>query len=234
LTTRVESDDARIRNVLMQYPCYRDGDEKLREDLAAACQYMEPPKGTQLMEAGRDCDVIVFVGRGSVRVYIVGDSGREVTLYHVNAGEACPVNLCAAMLSMESFANATTSRNVQMLAIPAKSLREIVQRHPALRDYIFKATVTRYGEVIHLVREIVTRRVDHRLVEFLLRNFEDSDKIPPVIELTHEDIALDLGTAREVVSRRLQELEKQGGVELGRGRIILADEAVLRLGLFGG
>jgi len=221
----------RKHGVLMQYPFYRDGSDQLRQDLLAVTEFMQPSKGAQLMEANRACDVIVFVGAGSVRVYITGDSGREVTLYHVMPGEACPVNFCAGMLDMDCFAHGNASKGLEMVIVPAKRLRALSEQYAELRDYIFRSTVTRYGEVINLIREIVTRRVDHRLVEFLLRKFEDCDTEPSVVEMTHEEIALDLGTAREVVSRRLQELEKQAAVELGRGRVILENEARLRQGL---
>lgn len=227
-----KADKSREHRILEKYPCYRDADPELQSELLGACELMEPDKGTQLMEAGQNCNVIVFVGEGSIRVFIGGESGREVTLYHVQSGEACPVNLCSAMLEMNCFAHATASKGLKVLAVPAAKLRRICEKHPNMREYIFEATVTRYGEVINLIREIATRRVDHRLVEFLLRKFEDSDQVPRVIEMTHEDIALDLGTAREVVSRRLQQLETDDAVILGRGRVILADESKLRLGLY--
>ena len=91
----------------------------------------------------------------------------------------------------------------------------------------FSATVLRFGEVIALIREITTRRVDRRLAEYLLRKFDESEESPPAAEVTQQNIALDLGTAREVVSRRLQELDSVGAVELRRGKIILQDRLAL-------
>jgi CRP/FNR family transcriptional regulator len=101
-------------------------------------------------------------------------------------------------------------------------------RNAALQDYVFSATSLRFGEVIGLIREITTRRVDHRLAEYLLRKFDESGESPPAAEVTQQNIALDLGTAREVVSRRLQELDGAGAVKLRRGKIILQDRAALR------
>ena len=78
-----------------------------------------------------------------------------------------------------------------------------------------------------MIREITTRRIDHRLAEYLLRKFDESEESPPVAEVTQQNIALDLGTAREVVSRRLQELDSVGAVELRRGKIVLQDRLAL-------
>lgn len=98
----------------------------------------------------------------------------------------------------------------------------------SLREYVFSATLMRFGEIIGLVREITTRRVNQRLAGYLLRRFDESGQQPPVAKVTQHNIATDLGTAREVVSRRLQELEGLGALELRRGRIVLKNRGVLR------
>jgi len=171
---------------------------------------------------------MIFVGRGRMRVYVTGESGREVTLYHVRRGESCPVNLGGAMLGSGAFANASACGELSGIAIPADKFRNIAETNSNVREYVFSATVLRLGEIIAFVREITTRRVDHRLADYLLRRFAESQQDPPVAEVTQQNIATELGTAREVVSRRLQELGGIGAVELHRGRIILKDRRVLR------
>ena len=179
------------------------------------------------LEAGYSCRDIVFVGRGRLRVYVTGESGREVTLYHVNCGESCPVNLSAAMIGIGAFANAAACGDLDGVVIAAEKFRQIAEANPDVREYVFSATVLRLGEIITLVHGITTRRVNHRLAEYLLGRFAESADDPPVAEVTQQTIATELGTAREVVSRQLQELDGIGAVELQRGRIILKDRRVL-------
>lgn len=226
-----ETLDSRHRfahEVLKNYGFYINSDAGQRIELLDVANPVEAGDGQTLLEAGYPCRDVVLVGRGRIRIYIAGESGREVTLYYVHPGESCPVNLCAAMMDIGAYADASALDDLVALTIPARDFRAISQRNPALQDYVFSAMVLRFGEVIALVREITTRRVDHRLAEYLLRMFDESDESPPTAEVTQQNIALDLGTAREVVSRRLHELDGVGAVELRRGKIILQDRVALR------
>lgn len=214
--------------VLRQYSFYINSDAGQRVELLDAANPVKADDGHLLLEAGYACQDIVLVGRGRIRVYITGESGREVTLYYVHPGESCPVNLGAAMMGIGASADACASGELVGATIPAQDFREIGRRNAAVHDYAFSATVLRFGEVIDRVREITMRRIDHRLAEYLLRKFDESEESPPAAEVTQHNIALDLGTAREVVSRRLQELDGAGAVKVRRGKIILEDRAALR------
>jgi CRP/FNR family transcriptional regulator len=130
-------------------------------------------------------------------------------------------------MEVGAFASAEANDDLAALTISASDFRHLSHRNVALQDYIFNATVLRFGEIIALIREITTKRVDHRLAEYLLRKFDASGEDPPVAVETQQNIALEIGTAREVVSRRLQELDSVGAVELRRGKIILRDRLAL-------
>ena len=213
--------------VLDHYGFYRQSSPEQCFELIAAGKPVIAEDGQALIEAGYSCDDVVLVGKGAIRIYVAGENGREVTLYYVRPGESCPVNLSAAVMGIGAFADATATGALEALAIPASEFRRLSTTNRGLMDYVFSATALRFGEVIALVREITTRRVDHRLAEYLLRNFETSGTEPPVVEATQQTIALELGTAREVVSRRLRELHEVGAVELQRGRIVLRDRLAL-------
>ncbi|HSN51680.1 MAG TPA: Crp/Fnr family transcriptional regulator [Woeseiaceae bacterium] len=218
----------RLHEVLQHYGFYQNSGPSQRLDLLAAAHPVTADDGQLMLEAGYPCRDIVFVGTGRLRVYLTGESGREVTLYHVRRGESCPVNLGAAVMGTGAFASAAACGGLAGVAIAADRFRQIADANPDVREYAFSATVLRLGEIIALVREITTRRVDHRLAAYLLRKFAESADNPPVAEVTQQNIATELGTAREVVSRRLQELDAMGAVELQRGRIILRDRRILR------
>lgn len=224
----LESGHRFAHEVLRNYSFYVNSAADQRMDLLRAAHPLKVEDGHLLLEAGYACRDVVLVGRGRIRTYIAGESGREVTLYYVHAGESCPVNLGAAMMGIGAFANARARGELVGATIPARDFREIGGRNDALQDYLFSATVLRFGEVTDRVREITMRRIDHRLAEYLLRKFDESVESPPAAKVTQRDIALDLGTAREVVSRRLHELDGVGAVELRRGKIILQDRVALR------
>ena len=213
--------------VLQHYGFYQNSTPAQRMELLAVASPVSAEDGQSLLEAGYSCRDVLFVGDGQLRVYVTGESGREVTLYHVGRGESCPVNLSAAMMSLGAFADAAACGALSGVEIAADRFRQIAETNPDVREYVLNATVLRFGEIISLVREITTRRVDHRLAEYLLRRFAESADRPPVAEVTQQAIATELGTAREVVSRRLQELDNLGAVELRRGRIILRNRRVL-------
>lgn len=220
-------DQRAAHGVLRNYGFYLESSPGQRRELLEASEPAAAADGQVLMEAGYTCGKIILVGRGRLRVYVAGESGREVTLYYVKPGESCPVNLGAAVTGTAARASASADGALARLAISSDNFRRLCQRNPALAEYVFVATVLRLGEVIGLVREITTKRVDHRLAEHLLREFDVSAAADPIVETTHQNIALEIGTAREVVTRRLQELEKAGAVKLQRGRIELRNRRLL-------
>lgn len=213
--------------VLKHYSFYVNNGPGHRMDLLRAAHPLEAADGQPLLETGNSCRDVLLVGRGRIRLFIAGESGREVTLYYVKPGEICPVNLGAAMGGVGAFADAAASGELAALTLSGNDIRNLCHRNAALQDYLFSAMTLKLGEVIELIREITTRRVDHRLAAYLLRKFDESEESPPAAEVTQQTIALDLGTAREVVSRRLQELDGIGAVELRRGKIILQDRVAL-------
>jgi CRP/FNR family transcriptional regulator len=220
--------EQRLRHdVLQHYGFYQNSNSSQRLELLAVASPVSVADRQSLLEAGYSCRDVLLVGDGRLRVYVTGESGREVTLYHVGRGDSCPVNLSAALMGIGAFADASACGEVNGVVIAADQFRRIVETNHDVRDYVLNATVLRFGEIISLVREITTRRVDHRLAEFLLRRFAESEERPPVAEVTQQAIATALGTAREVVSRRLQELDGIGAVELRRGRIILRNRRAL-------
>jgi CRP/FNR family transcriptional regulator len=214
-------------DVLRNYGFYLSSSVRQRRELLEAAVPEGVPEGRLMMEAGYSCSNVVFVGQGKLRVYITGESGRELTLYYVRPGESCPVNLGAAVSGVAAYASAAADQDVRAVAISSAGFRKICQSNDALADYVFTATVLRFGDIISLIRGITTKSVDHRLAEYLLRKFDISADNPPVVETTHQNIALEIGTAREVVSRRLQELERTGAVKLRRGKIELQDRRPL-------
>jgi len=175
------------------------------------------PKGAVLYEQGFPCTLVPLILSGVVRVYKLGDSGREVTLYRVGPGETCILSTSCGVSGASYPAIAVAEEDLDMLAVPAHVFRELTLRYPDLQRFISDSLAERLSEIMTVVEELAFRRVDLRLAEMLEEAAEASDS--PTINKTHAQLAVELGTAREVVSRILKEFEHRGYVHLGRGHI---------------
>ena len=177
----------------------------------------ELPKGQHICLEGSACEHLAFVMTGTARIYKVGETGREITLYRLDAGECCILTL-ACILSRKRFpAFAVSETQMQAIIVPAPIIRRWTEELPVWRQYAWNLVASRLGDIISLVEEITFRRMDERLNYHLAR----SELFPPGtrVRVTHQQIATELGTSREVVSRLLKDLEQRELVELGRGWI---------------
>ena len=202
----------------------KEAGAEVRQQFVEYAQVKQVPSGEYICWEGDACSHLALVLSGSVRVYKVGESGREITLYRIEPGESC-ILTASCILSQEHFpAMALVEQPVEAVLIPAYILRRWVQRYDAWRDYVFGLLSARLAAVIATVEEVAFRRVDVRLAEFLLKLTEEQ----PTIARTHQELASELGTAREVVSRILKDFEREQLIELGRGSITIRHKSALQ------
>jgi len=222
------SDDDRGKdNVLRQYDFYLSSNEEFRRALRDAAKYIAVEHGQPLMESGKACEAALLVGRGRVRVFVEGENGRVANLYHVHAGELCPINIGACLSRSGAFANAVSDSPVEAVIIAPDAFDRLRDESHELRNWLFDATAARYGEVVTLLRDLITLTVDQRLAEYLLSRSIVRGQVTRSIDITHADLAMEIGTAREVINRRLKTLEHSGVLELSRGSIVILDRAAL-------
>lgn len=186
------------------------------------------PKGTSLLTEGDACEALLLIERGTLRIGKSAASGREITLYNVGAGESCILGTSCILGNIGYPAQAVVESDVDALAIPAPLFRQLFDAEAPLRHYVMELFSRRLAGVMALVEEVAFRRMDERLAAFLLPRAERGKGIYAPIELSHEEIAGQLGTAREVVSRLLQQFAVDGLVRLERRRILIADAAGLQ------
>lgn len=198
------------------FPRFKRGDPGVVRELLAWAHLEKIQAGVMLQLAGDHCAAMQFLLSGETRVFTISDTGREITLYEVQPGEICILNAASILANSPCPASARALTDLEMLRISPEAFVEMVHRHPAMRDFIFSSLNAMFTDMVELIDEIVFRKLDERLLEYLEEKSEDDR-----LETTHQIIADDLGTAREVVSRLLKDLEKQGRVQLGRGRIRL-------------
>jgi CRP/FNR family transcriptional regulator len=210
--------------ILEMFPFYRQSPPPLRAAVMEAAEYARLAPGAFFYHAGDVCGHFALVGRGSIRVFKIGETGREVTLYHVQDGEACLINMLCVILARPAMATAQVECATEAVILPGALVREWVGTSGPVRDFIFEAMATRVVDVMTLVEEIAFHKTDSRLATLLLQRFATLR----VISATHQDIAAELGTVREVVSRLLKEFTRRGAIQLARGHLELRDEAILR------
>jgi len=150
------------------------------------------------------------------RNYKVSQSGRKITLYEVEPGEICVVNVACSLSNSVCPTNSVSLTDVAMLSIPAKDFRKLVAKHEEIRTFVFAAISQRFAEIMELTKEIAFRRVDERLFDYIIEKSEHRK-----LSITHQRIADDLGTAREVISRLLKNFEKKGLIRTSRNLIEL-------------
>jgi CRP/FNR family transcriptional regulator len=214
--------------ILEQFTFYRQSSPAVRSQITAAATMAALPATSYFYHQGDRCSSMALVGSGSIRVFKVSESGRELTLYHVQNGQACLVNMLGVLLDSPAVASAQADVATQAVLLPPVAVREWIAAHDGLRTFVFGTMAARLVDVLTLAEEITFRKMDSRLADYLMRRFENNGAPVAVFGATHEEIAAELGTAREVVTRLLHMFEHQGGIEITRGKIRLRNDAALR------
>ncbi len=186
----------------------------------------ESPAGTVIFDA-TTCKGILAVVRGVIRVYILSETGREITLYRLFENDICTLSVSCIMgkLPMQAMIKADTDCTIASLSNDVFS--GIHERTPAVQTYLLEQMNERLGDVIWVVEQVAFHGMDRRIGRFLL------EQPSTVIYATHEEIAFELGTAREVVSRMLKYFEKNGYITLSRGKLKIIDPEGLKKSLGG-
>jgi CRP/FNR family transcriptional regulator len=191
--------------------------------LVAESRIVELPGGSVIFGPGKAPDSMLFLLDGVVRVQQVADSGREIVLYRVEAGQTC-VLTTACLLAYEDYcAEGRAETTVRAAALPRTVFDDLVAGSAAFRRFVFTAYSRRITELLTVIQEVAFARVDLRLAQKLCQ-FADGDGL---VRLTHQQLATELGTAREVVSRQLHEFQRRGWVAAARGTVRLTDRRAL-------
>ena len=173
------------------------------------------PKGTLLFYQGEICDNILWLTSGEVRLYTQSDTIEEITLYTLKAGEQCIVNTASVLSNTEAVASAETLTDIQGYIIDASSVKALAKLSDTYQNYLFSLYQLRFEELTTLLNDIKFKRLNTRILEWL-QNQPDT-----IIQITHDELAKQIGSSRVVVSRLLKEMERKGTVILHRGKIEL-------------
>ena len=195
----------------------------VKDALTRKSAVVSVPEGTVIFGPGKSPENLLLLLEGRVRVQQVSEGGREIVLYRVEAGQSC-VLTTACMLAHEDYsAEGIAETDVRAVAIPRKVFDDLVSQSETFRTFVFAAYSRRITDLFQVIEDIAFQRVDIRLAQRLLDLARDSD----TIRATHQQMAAELGTAREVISRQLGEFQRRGWVAQSRGMIEIADRAGL-------
>jgi CRP/FNR family transcriptional regulator len=200
-------------------PFLQQADESLKQELRQKAQFAKIPAGHDVFVDGDRVDGIALLLSGVVRVYKIGETGREITLYRFGLGQSC-ILTANAILSQKSFpAIATVEEDAEAVMIPAEVFRTWVSKYDLWREFIFNLLTERLSTVMAVVDEVVFKRMDRRVASLLL----DQARVQNPIRITHQEIAAELGSSREVISRILEDFSKEELIESGRGTVEVLD-----------
>ncbi|MCW2245013.1 CRP/FNR family transcriptional regulator [Azospirillum fermentarium] len=191
--------------------------------LRAQARRMVVSRGTVVFTPGALCRHFMLVLDGAIRVQMVSENGREILLYRVARGETCILTTACLMTRADYSAEGIAESDVEAVAVAAQPFHALLARSAVFRDFVFASFGTRLTGLMMLVEEVAFGRIDLRLARLLL----DRGGAAGGLDMTHQALAAELGTAREVVSRQLKEFERRGLVALTRGHIAVCDAGAL-------
>ena len=181
------------------------------------------PAGQMIFGPGKSPENMLFLLDGVVRVQQVSESGHEIVLYRIAAGESCVLTTACLLAYDDYAAEGIAETDITAAAIPREVFDDLVARSKSFRDFVFAAFSKRITDLFLMIDAVAFQRVDVRLADTLLKLSEGADQIAT----THQKLAVELGSAREVVSRQLQEFQRRGWISQMRGQVTLLDRAGL-------
>ncbi|KAB2925663.1 MAG: Crp/Fnr family transcriptional regulator [Dechloromonas sp.] len=208
--------------LLALYPALGNLPAGRQDDLLQRAAVMHLPAGTQVFGERQPCQGFPLLLEGSIKVCKLAASGRELMLYRVAPGGSCIISSSCLLGRSDYNARGIAETPLTLLVLPVAAFSELMFAHPPFRDFVFHLFAERIGELMQLVEEVAFARLDQRLAKLLLLRQED------VLTTTHQQLADELGSVREIVSRLLKGFVAQGVVTLGREQIIITDRPGLQ------
>jgi CRP/FNR family transcriptional regulator len=186
------------------FPNLEDG---LYDAILEHAEIKEIPAGTPLLKVGQNIRSTMMVVEGTVKLYQENEEGDEYFMYYISPGQACAVSMVCSFQSEQSQVLAKALTNVTLLTIPIKYMDEWLSKFKSWHYFVIKTYRTRFEELLKTVNEVAFKNMDERL-EFYLK--QQVEKFGTTLKLTHQEIATDLNSSREVISRLMKKMEENG------------------------
>ena len=214
-------------SILYSLPYWDTLTDDERRLVAENTRSLRFPKGA-LVLAGGDCLGLMAVKSGGLRAYLLSEEGREVTVFRVGPGESCVLSATCVMSQITFETHLEAAADTELLVLGSGAFGRLTEENIHIRCFLYEMAAERFSQVLWVMQQILFMGFDRRLALYLS---QASSAGGDTLKLTHEEIARDMGSAREVVTRMLRRFSDEGLVRLGRGSVTLLDRAALeRLG----
>lgn len=209
---------------LQRFPALAELQPSERAPLQGGAVAMDVPAGATVFAPDQPCHYFILVCEGQVRVYQLDAEGNEIVLYRIGPGGICILTTLALLADQSYSAFAVTETPVHAIGLPAATFHDLMGRSARFRSFVFNAQAARMADLMRVIQTVTFESIESRLAARLLSLTSGQ----PALAITHQQLAAEIGTAREVVSRHLKTFEKRGWVSLGRGRVELRSPGPLR------
>ena len=197
------------------------------KELIEKSSYVEKyDKGMMMHRTDGSCKGLMTVLSGQLRTYILSEEGREVTLFRVNKEEVCVLSASCLMDTITFDVMIEATEDTEVLVLPASTLNQVVQQNPYIELFLYKSATEKFSDVMWTMQQILFLKIDQRVAQFLWDEMVQKNSM--TLSITHDEIARYIGSAREVVTKVLKYMVKEGALELKRGTIIILDKEMLR------
>ncbi|MDC9723201.1 MAG: Crp/Fnr family transcriptional regulator [Urechidicola sp.] len=183
---------------------------ELREKVVASSQVMEIPKGTEILREGQYVKVIPIVLEGLVKVFS-NFNEKDLLLYYIQPKESCVMSFASSLKNDPSKVYAITEEDSKILLMPVDKVIKWIDQFPSINQLFYQQYNLRYSELLETINQVLFNKMDKRLLDFLLEKKKVTQQNP--IKISHRQIANELGTAREVISRVMKKLENDGKIK---------------------
>ncbi|MBQ5990695.1 MAG: Crp/Fnr family transcriptional regulator [Oscillospiraceae bacterium] len=214
-----------MEEILTKLPFW-DKLTKPEQDLVLSSAVIQKYDAGQMIHTcDKQCVGLVYVISGNVRLYLLSEEGREVTLFHVLAGDTCVISASCVMEQISFHNELSAEEKTEILIIPAAVFGRIIKDNIYVRCHMYEQTSKALSDSMWVIQQIIFKSIDARVASFLL---EESDRTgSETLNITQETIATEINTAREVVARMLKRFAAEGYIQNQRGKIIITDADAL-------
>jgi CRP/FNR family transcriptional regulator len=220
------NEEMQISRLAEQFPFWPNLSADQRDYLVSRASLLCYRKGTNIHSGENECVGLMLVKSGELRVYMLSEEGREITLYRLREGDVCILSASCVLSTITFDVHVDAEVDSEVLLVAAIAFQELSRQNVYVEKFSYQLATERFSDVMWTMQQVLFMSFDKRLAIFLLDEMNKSEE--DIILLTHEQIAKYVGTAREVVTRMLKYFSGEGIVSLSRGGIKVLDKKKLR------
>jgi CRP/FNR family transcriptional regulator len=202
-------------------PFFRKLNNQERELIAATGSRSAFSSGESILNKDKECNGLVIVQSGQLRAFFELEDGKEITLYRLLPRDVCILSASCVLKNISFEVTLEVEKDSEVYFIPALTWQKLTEANISVKEFSLELVSERFSEVMWVMEQMVSKSMGQRIVAFLLEQsvLENSQ----ILTMTHDTIAKNIGTAREVISRSLKYLENEGLLKLSRGQIQITD-----------